>query len=463
MQKIIFCIFMIIFFSGCETTFESRKSNIDSFNNTLKIETERILEKYNGILSLSVCKKIALERNLNFKATKLESKIAKFNKNIAFSVFLPKIEYSYTKNIVSKDVAMWVRGGVMETRDKNLTLNAINMHIPIFTPYSWLIYKSMSNVKKIKELTIELTSQLIDFNVTTLYYQILILNQEFEILKSELKWSEALYSDLNAMMKEGYVLETDVEDINILKKNNLMLLKQITDSLIYLKSEFLNILGLYPLSKLKITKPDNIISFDNIKKQELSKWVYEALLNRKELHIQDQNIAINKNIFLQAITQFLPNIIGFNNYNDTSDSHTVNTKYWISGFSGVITLFNGFATIANYHKAKVKQEKSFIEREETTLMIILQVVKAFVTMEKTRDRFEISKNNFDNNSIKYKIAEAKYKEGLLSFTQFYEAKKRYKKALSQKIISEYLHAISVHSFLNTIGKNDFIPENIKRK
>ncbi|MGD9162939.1 MAG: TolC family protein, partial [Desulfobacteraceae bacterium] len=73
-----------------------RKEQTVQFNQEITRKSKQILSQ-DKIYDLNTCIKIALENNLEVKIVEIDSRLAKLDKKIAFSYFLPQVDVQATR------------------------------------------------------------------------------------------------------------------------------------------------------------------------------------------------------------------------------------------------------------------------------------------------------------------------------------------------------------------------------
>lgn len=95
-----------------------------------------------------------------------------------------------------------------------------------------------------------------------------------------------------------------------------------------------------------------------------------------------------------AFSNFLPSLVGFASFTSTSDSFVFDPDYWMSGLSGVLTVFNEFANINEYKAAREREREAIVQREEACLAIILQVIKAHVNLKNAEEALALAEKSW---------------------------------------------------------------------
>ena len=146
---------------------------------------------------------------------------------------------------------------------------------------------------------------------------------------------------------------------------------------------------------------------------ELQDWILDALLHHPRLAIADRLVEIEKEKTRIAITDFLPMLAGFAARSHTSNSFMAFPYMSAMGFTGLMTLFNGFANVNEYLAARTEQEKAYLAREQESLALMLEVVRAHSHLADAEAQLKLAGAAAEAAKVKLKEETAKMHEGLL--------------------------------------------------
>ena len=86
-----------------------------------------------------------------------------------------------------------------------------------------------------------------------------------------------------------------------------------------------------------------------------------------------------------------------------------------------MTVFNGFANINEYKAAREREKEAMVQREEMCLTIMLQVIKAFLTLQDVQEDLLLAQKNFEVVSGRLAEIKAKWEEGMIKPSEKLEA------------------------------------------
>jgi outer membrane protein TolC len=445
----------VVFISGCSSFDgeEVRREHIDDYGRQLKERTHEVLGE-NRPLDLNDCIRISMENNLSVKSAEIQQRMALLEKKVSFSNFLPVVSLNYQKTWWDPQPQIKFGASGFPMHDKDVRDVTWNIQMSIINPATWFLYSMHTRGYEIAELVTDFTRQAIALQVTAQYFQCLSLEQSLTVLDSQLKAAQTLEKELAAYRKEGLVSDWKAEQGHVLVMARQTELHRIQKSLRQAKAELLAGMGLEPTSDITLEMQTPFEAPGG----SLDDLITEALLNHSSLAISDRQVAIEKEKLKAAVTAFLPRLMGFASRVDTSDSHQVFTNYWMGGLSAAITVFDGLANINYYRAAKELQKDAILRREQATLTLMLQVIRALDQVELAQDQMELARGM--NTVASKRLAEVKqqYEQGLIQVSDMldmvagaYEAEIRYLQARFQ-------YQMSIAVLINVTGKTRIVFE-----
>ncbi len=424
-----------------------REGSITLLNKTLN---EQIPEKirFDQELNLDECIQIALKNNAQVKIAEINQKIAKLEKNIAFSNFFPQINAEF--QIVNYDRQPMVNLGPLSTamQDQTIQMRTMQLQLPIFAPATWFLYDLRNKGINISNLVKDYTCQMIALQTTVLYFQILALENMEKTLQLQVNTADRLTEQINSFYEEGMVTQSQKEQVLLLKQARERDLKQCQQEIKTVKTQLNTVLGISPLAEIKLSQQINIpFPEGNTEDQILS-----ALKNHPRILIEDRKVELSEDEIKIAITNFLPLIGGFSQWQYTSNSYTMYSQSVLTGLHGILTLFNGFANVQQYRIAKAKREKTFIEREETSLAIMSGVIQARANWEKAREDLKLAEQAFNYYKEKYRETNEKWNEGMVADVDIVTAQNELSIAEINLINARIQEQIATAVLWNSTGK-----------
>ena len=169
----------------------------------------------------------------------------------------------------------------------------------------------------------------------------------------------------------------------------------------------------------------------------LDELVLHSLTNHPLLSLADRQVVMKEHAVRQAFCDFIPTLTAFGTKSWTGNDVNARSVNLVSGFNGAWTVFNGFANVANVQASKAERRKAELERENTFLSIIVNVVSADANLRNARDAETIRRRAFEVAEAKYADYDAKSREGLIPLGDALDARAAMDMAQVEMVKSRY--------------------------
>ncbi len=445
----------LIFISGCNSFNgkEVRREHADDYTRKLEDKTREVLVE-NQPMDLNDCIWIALENNLSVKSAEIQQHIAHLEKKVSFANFLPAVSLNYQKTWWDPQPQIKFGASGFPMHDKDVRDITWNIQLSIFNPATWFLYSMHTRGYEIAELVTDYTSQAIALQVTVQYFYCLSLERMLTVLESQLAAARAMEKELAAFYQEGMVSTWQAKQGRVLVLARQMELHRMQKSLGQAKSELLASMGLDPTSDIKLELQMPLEAPED----SLDVLITEALLNHPSLAIADRQVAIEREKIKAAVTAFLPRLVGFASRIDTSDSHQIYTNYWMGGLSAAVTVFDGFANVNQYKAAKELHKDALLRRQQATLTLMLQVIRALDQVRLAQEQVELAEQI--NQVASRHLAEVRqqYEQGLVQASDMLDMVAEADRAEIQFLQSRFQYQTSIAVLTNVMGKTQIVFE-----
>jgi outer membrane protein TolC len=448
---ITFCVIIAAAFilTGC-SSFDGRKvrqDHVESYRQRLNQTAEDVLSAQKK-MTLADCIRISLKNNLDIRVAEVQQRIAKLDRKVAFSYFLPQVNLNYDYTHWDPQPQLVTGSGSQPMHDERIREITWQIQMSIFNPSTWFMYAMHARGEEIAALAADYTRQMIVLQVTTYYYYCLGLQEIEVVLDSRIRAAEALAEQLQDYQAEGLVFAWQSDQARINLQTQKLQRLRVHQILEQTKGALLIIMGLSPLGSIELDAAPPAIEPQGT----LEDIFTETLLNHPQLRIADRKIAIEKEKVKIAISGFLPSLMGFANRVNTSDGFQRYSSYWMTGLSGVLTVFNGFANIYEYDAAKENVKKAALEREQATLILMLEVFRAYQSLQLAQDSIDIAENSFNASSHKYGQVYQQWKEGLVDASEMLSVLAEKDQAQMLRINTKFQRQLAIATLLNAMGK-----------
>jgi len=398
-------------------------------------------------LGLEDCIRIALENNLQVRSAEIQARIAKLDRKIAFANFLPQLSVSYSHYEFDPSLSIELSGEDPITIDKARSF-MWQANASIFNPATWFLYSMRKRGAEIADLVTDYTRQMTVLEVTIDYYQCLSLEENEKALASELAAAVEMEKQLRNLSDEGLIRPWQADQAGIAVQARRIRRDQTRRSLTQAKANLLAALGLSPLAEITL-RSETPLKPPVMRLEDL---VLETLLNNRQLQISDRNVEIQKEQVKIALADFLPKLFGFVYRPESLEDFGPSVDQWIYGLSGTMTLFNGFTNVNEYKAARHRREASFLEREQATLSVILEAMRAYLTVATTDEQVALARNALNVATRRLAETEQQWHEGLVSSSDLLDVTAQRDNARAQAIAARFQHQVATATLLNIMGR-----------
>lgn len=452
------CTFLLLFLVGCGSydAFLERQHHIEDYQQQLVKKTNEILSTKESF-GLNDCIEVALANNLNVRSSEIQQRIAKLERKVAFSNFLPTVNLDYQYTRWDRQPKIKFGSPATAMHDERIREITWQIQMSIFDPSTWFLYAMHQRGEEITELVTKYNKQLTVLEVTINYYHCLSLEQTERALQSQLEAAIALEKEISAFYEEGLVTQWQAEQAQVIVLDKKTTLGSVQYALRQAEADLLVSMGLSPLAEISL-ETEQPLKAPN---ESLEGLVAEALISNPQLHIADRQIAIEKEKVKVALAGFLPRLVGFANRTHSSDSYLLYDNFWTYGLAGTMTLFNGFANINEYKAAKERQKYAFIEREQQTLVLMLEVTKAYLNLEDAKRQSLLAQKAFNASSMHLTEVQEKWREGLVDSSEMLEVMAEKDAAQTELNNSRFQLQVSTATLYNVMGITDIGSEDNK--
>lgn len=307
-------------------------------------------------LTLNQALEIALSDNPTIKVADQEIRLKKTANKEAYAGLFPEVSLtgSYQRAVKKQTMAMDFGGETTTIKmGRNNTYNGgINVSLPVFAP---ALYKSISLTESDIDLAVEKarSSRISMVNqVTKAYYQLLLSQDSYAVLKKSYDQSEANYNVVKAKYEQGSVSEYDKIRAEVQMRNMAPTVVSARNGVSLARLQLKVLMGMEPEVEIAVTgnlKDYELVMFQ----QQLDDRTFN-LSNNTDLRQLTLNAELlDKNLKLQR-TNFMPTLGASFNYMYTSMNENFRIAHydWFPystlGLSLTIPLFKA----GNYTKLK---------------------------------------------------------------------------------------------------------------
>lgn len=369
-------------------------------------------------LTLDKAIEIALSENPTIKVAGQEIALKKESMKEAYSGLFPEasIVGSYSRVIEKQTMAMKFGGTPMKIKvgTENSYNAGLQLSLPVYAP---ALYKAINLSETDVNLAVEKSraSKLDMINeVTKAYYQLLLAQDSYEVLKKSFAQSEANFNVVNAKYEQGRVSEYDKiraeVQVRSLKPSVVSAGNGVNLATLQLKV----LMGVDAALGIEVT--------GNLKDYEQEMYVAAlssdpvSLENNSALKQLDLNKKMLDNTLSLTRTNFLPTLAASFNYSYSSlnDDYKIAHYEWYPyssvGLNLSIPLFKA-SNFTKIKKVKIQMNQLVENRNYTEKQLKMQATSYIDNMQASAEQIESNKENVKQAIKGREIAKKRYEVG----------------------------------------------------
>lgn len=393
-------------------------------------------------LTLSQALEIALNDNPTIKVADQEIELKKTANKEAYAGLLPEVSLNGTYQRTIEKQSMAFGGEVVKIGIDNTYNGGLNVSLPIFAP---ALYKSIGLTKADVELAVEKarSSRISMINqVTKAYYQLLLTQDSYEVLKKSYNQAEANFDVVNAKFQHGMVSEYDKIRAEVQMRNLVPSVVSARNGVNLARLQLKVLMGVDPDIEIAVV--------GNLKDYELSMFQQQLddntidLTNNSDLKQLDLNAELLRKTLKLKQSNFMPTLgASFNySYSTMSDNFRISHYDWYpnsslslslsiplfkaSNFTGVkqtkIQMYQLAENKTNAERQLLMQATSYQDNMDASSEQVLSNKESVLQAEKGREiaskRYEVGKGTIlelNDSEIALTQAELAYNQSIYDY------------------------------------------------
>ncbi len=459
--------------AGCAPGLGERVEAAREYDAGKTAETEDFFRTNAAPLRLTQCREWARARTLKLTQARLDARLARIQGTAAFSAFLPQVELTYgrsgTDKILRTNVA--ALGLSLQMQDKWVTESALTISQPVFAPNAWLLWLAARRGAQLQALTVARNEEMLDVQVATLFYQAAVAARTVEAYEAQAKASAELTRQIEALTQEGLALRGEEARARALHAGDVYNAQVARDNAFAAKANLLDLMNLHPLAEAAPpVDGDSLLEVRALPwgvadaegkwaprsrkaalGTPLEEWLWTALVARKEMWAGDLTIVLRRVEALAALAHFLPTLsVGGGKAYSGSDFLTPHS-YLTGAVGGVMSVFDGLQSIADYQAARAKEEAAYALREDAAATLMVSVWQAWTNWRQARDLRAVAAAAREAAEIDYAETKARYENDQETLSEVLDKFSALERARIDALASEYADALAEFVFRDTIG------------
>jgi outer membrane protein len=408
-------------------------------------------------LNLETCLRMADTANITVRNAQLDLDINDRNRSAYLSARLPQLVYSgdYKYNAIipgqvvpgaffggAPGTFTTVQFGVPFTLSNTLQLNQV-----LFNPqieYGLAALKINDEIVNVQQ---KLTSQDVKYQVATTFFNLQAVIKQLKFVQSNLSNMEKLINNMEALVGQGMVIQTEADKLKISK----MTLLNTSESLKATKDQLETLLKI--LIGMDLAGNVDITTDEMVEKSIL---VDNSAINLPELELIAAQQKMNLEEHKGNNMAYLPNISFYAAYNynfnmKPADSYRVGIEGAFVGLRVDWKLFDG---MEKYHKQKsnlLNAEKLANQKELATKQLELKAANAKRQIQVQKNALALSKEQLKLAQSVYDQSVAKLELGTISSNDLITADNGLQQAQTNVVASYIQLRIAEIDYLRSIG------------
>ena len=371
--------------------------------------------------------KSALDNNYGIKIADNNLKIAKNNKGLLNTNYLPTLTGNAGATFNSDNTDAVFSNGTntsLNSAKSSRYNSSVSLNYTLFDGLSrHYNYKQLVEKYNLTELQARETIELTILQLFTVYYNVAQLTENVSLLKQNLKISKDRLKRVQYQFEFGQntklsVLNAEVDvnndSINYLNTNQLLLNAKRDLYVVMGKNESPEFSVETQVSFLNMENKDDL--FAQLKSKNVN-----LLQNNRAIKISDFQLKANQSGYLPTIG--LTSTYGWTKSNNNSASFLQkSTNLGLSnGFNLKWDLFNGGKTNTLVKNAKINYETQQYLKQQAELKIFNEFYKAWDDYHTKLFVFQTQEKNVQTNSLNFKRTEEQYQLGQVNSIEFRQA------------------------------------------
>ncbi len=318
----------------------------------------------------------------------------------------------------------------------------ISITLPLFNAgMEWIEPQKTRMGMKIQKEDLEWKKQMLLFNVTRAYYEVLYAEAKKDALERAIATSRKNLSVIEAFYKEGMVVKSDylssMVNLASLEQEMVMANNALRISIYNLN----HIMGL-PIDTMH-EFPKEIVE-DRFVLPEVEQLIREGMRNRSDYkQVKIMEGMKEKDIIISSM-RFLPSINLYASYDlNDRDPFGNSGESWTAMVMVNLNIFNGFFDYSKREEEKTDYERIKYVRQNYESLINYQIRKAYLEVNSARERINVARKSVVQAEEALRIIENRYRAGIAGIIELLQAETRLKEQRLTEIKAIFDYNVSI--------------------
>ena len=420
------------------------------------------------LLSKDDAIKLALLNNFDIKIARNQVDVAKNNKSVLNSGYLPTVTATSGANYSRDDSTIEFPGQTLDDGSPRPDLSlykaeaqrynsAVNVNYTLFDGLGRLYtYKQLKEQYQLSELQARETIENTLLQLFSVYFEVARLTENKNVLQQALEISTQRITRAEYSFEYGQNTKLDILNAQVDVTNDSINLLNTLQQLENTKRDLNVVLNRDLNAGFEV---DTLISF--IPKLQLEELVSQAQMNNVAILQSQKNLTINEYDIKVSRSGYLPTV-GLNgtygwNLNQSAPSAFfpgTNNENWNFGLGASLTwnLFDGGGTTVRMKNAKIAYDTQELVLEQIELQVERDIQNALAIYENRLNIFQIQEQNVLTNQNNFDRSKEQFQLGRITSIEFRQAQINLLNAQTNKNLAKYDAKLAELQLLQLTGQ-----------
>lgn len=337
---------------------------------------------------------------------------------------------------------------------KNALTAGLSFNATVFDGSVFVGIQAARLARELAQSQINITERDVRDQVYKAYFAVLIAKRNEGILQKNVENLQQTLFETREMYQNGFMEKLDVDRLEYSLSNLEMELENV-QNLIFSTKNILKLQMGYPMEdSIRVT--ESLGEFMDRESAVVLLSEQYNFSNRPEARSLAVTAELREMDIKQLRFGYIPTLVVFANYNQQLQANKLTDGKWfpssIVGASLTIPIFDGRDRAMKINRAEVRLQQHMLDIENSERVFRVEVENARKDFLTNLNKVEDSEDNLDLAESIYEVAQIKFREGVGSSVEMYQAESTFYQAQSRYINALYDFMISKSNLEKALGK-----------
>lgn len=337
---------------------------------------------------------------------------------------------------------------------KNALTAGLSFNATVFDGSVFVGIQAARLARELAQSQINITERDVRDQVYKAYFAVLIAKRNEGILQKNVENLQQTLFETREMYQNGFMEKLDVDRLEYSLSNLEMELENV-QNLIFSTKNILKLQMGYPMDdSIRVT--ESLGEFMDRESAVVLLSEQYNFSNRPEARSLAVTAELREMDIKQLRFGYIPTLVVFANYNQQLQANKLTDGRWfpssIVGASLNIPIFDGRDRAMKINRAEVRLQQHMLDIENSERVFRVEVENARKDFLTNLNKVEDSEDNLDLAESIYEVAQIKFREGVGSSVEMYQAESTFYQAQSRYINALYDFMISKSNLEKALGK-----------